>query len=263
VKVTGAMIVAISGSHADGAEGCRRLDRSGNTRHHASGKTASCAEGRDEHSADYLVHFSNLLLLVSYSVRDMLWLRWFAVAAALTNMPYFLLQPTVLWPPILWALVFTAINLYQITRIYLERRPVVLSADEQRLYDLAFRSLRPRDFLSLTLVGEWKNATAGEKILAEGVPVSRLCIPISGSAEVRKGGRPVGTLEPGQIVGTTLALTGSRSPVEATFTGSARYMSWPVESLRTFIDKRPDLRVALQGLVSRDLAGKVERLLVP
>src|SRR5215472_9905374 len=102
---------------------------------------------------DYLVHFSNILLLVSYSVRDMLWLRWFAVAAALINMPYFLLQPTVLWPPILWALVFTAINLYQITRIYLERRPVVLSADEQRLYDLGFRSLRPRDFLSLTLVG--------------------------------------------------------------------------------------------------------------
>ena len=30
---------------------------------------------------DYLVHFSNILLLVSYSVRNMLWLRWFAVAA--------------------------------------------------------------------------------------------------------------------------------------------------------------------------------------
>jgi hypothetical protein len=53
---------------------------------------------------DYLVHFSNILLLVAYSVRDILWLRWFAVAAALTNIPYFLLQGTVLWPPILWAL---------------------------------------------------------------------------------------------------------------------------------------------------------------
>ena len=42
-------------------------------------------------AADYLVHFSNILLLVSYSVRDILWLRWFAVAAALTNIPYFLL----------------------------------------------------------------------------------------------------------------------------------------------------------------------------
>jgi hypothetical protein len=26
-----------------------------------------------------LVYFSNMLLLVSYSVRDILWLRWFAV----------------------------------------------------------------------------------------------------------------------------------------------------------------------------------------
>jgi Popeye protein conserved region len=210
---------------------------------------------------DYLVHFSNVLLLVSYSVRDILKLRWFAVAAALTNMPYFLLQPTVLWPPILWAGVFTAINLYQISRIYLERRPVVLSGDEQTLYDLGFRSLRPREFVSLALVGEWKNGAVGEKVLTEGEPVSRLCIPIAGSADVRRQGRPVGRLEPGHIIGTALALTGAPSPVEATFTEPARYMSWPLPSLRAFMDKRPDLRVALQALVSRDLAVKVEGLL--
>jgi hypothetical protein len=54
------------------------------------------------HPTDYLVHFSNVLMLVAYSVRDILWLRWFAVAAALTNIPYFLLQPTRLWPPVVW-----------------------------------------------------------------------------------------------------------------------------------------------------------------
>src|SRR5215831_13572320 len=99
--------------------------------------------------ADYLVHFSNALMLVAYSVRDILWLRWFAVAAALTNIPYFLLQPTTLWPPVVWAGVFTTINLYQIARIYMERRPVALSKDEQALYELAFRALRPREFVSL------------------------------------------------------------------------------------------------------------------
>ena len=133
---------------------------------------------------DYLVHFSNILLLVAYSVRDILWLRWFAVAAALTNIPYFLLQKTVLWPPVLWALVFTAINLYQIARLYLERRPVVLSKDEQKLYELGFQSLRPREFLSLSLVGEWKSAQAGERLVTEGEPVSHLCIAIAGSAHV-------------------------------------------------------------------------------
>jgi CRP-like cAMP-binding protein len=196
-------------------------------------------------------------------VRDILWLRWFAVGAALTNIPYFLLQGTVLWPPILWALVFTAINLYQIAHIYLERRPVVLSEDEQKLYDLGFRSLRPREFVSLSLVGEWESAEAGARVVTEGEPVSCLCIPITGSAEVRKQGERIETLRPGQIIGTTLALTGDPSPVEVTFTEPARYMRWSLPSLRRFIDKRPDLRVALQGLVNRDLAGKLERLLSP
>ena len=151
----------------------------------------------DIHALNYLVHFSNILLVVSYSVRDILWLRWFAVAAALTNIPYFLLQGTVLWPPVLWALVFTAINLYQIVRLYLERRPIVLSQDEQKLYDLGFRSLRPREFVSLSLVGEWKSAEAGERVVTEGEPVSSLCIPITGSADVRKQGARIGALRAG------------------------------------------------------------------
>src|SRR5262245_45190017 len=93
------------------------------------------------HPIDYLVHFSNILLLVSYSVRNILWLRWFAVAAALTNMPYFLYQPNILWPPILWAGVFTAINLYQIWRLYMGRRPVTLTADDRTVYVIGFLSL--------------------------------------------------------------------------------------------------------------------------
>ena len=210
---------------------------------------------------DYLVHFSNILLLIAYSVRDILWLRWFAVAAALTNIPYFLLQRSVLWPPVLWALVFTAINLYQITRLYLERRPVQLSADEQKLYDLGFRSLRPREFLSLSLVGEWKIADSGERVVAEGEPVSSLCIAIAGNAEVRKQGQPLGVVQPGHIIGNALALTGERSPVEVTFTEPAHYLCWSLPSLRSFIDNRPDLRIILQSLVNRDLARKLETLL--
>ena len=212
------------------------------------------------HAADYLVHFSNVLLLISYSVRDILWLRWFAVAAALTNMPYFLLQGTVLWPPILWAMVFTSMNLFQIARIYAERRPVVLSPDDQQLYDLCFRSLRPREFVALSLVGEWKSADTGERVVTEGEPMSCLCIAVTGSAEVRKHGERIASLGPGHIIGTALAFTGEPSPIDVTFAEPARYMRWSVPSLRRFADKRPDLRVTLQGLVNRDLAGKIKRL---
>jgi hypothetical protein len=211
--------------------------------------------------ADYLVHLSNILLLVSYSVRDILWLRWFAVGAALINIPYFLLQGTVLWPPVLWALVFTAINLFQIARIYLERRPVVLSEDERKLYEFGFQSLRPREFVALALIGEWKSAAPGERLVKEGEPVPGVCISITGSADVRKQGDRIGTLGPGHIIGTALALTGAPSPVEIVFSEPARYMRWSLADLRSFMDKRPELRVTLQQLVNRDLAGKLEKLL--
>ena len=209
------------------------------------------------HPTDYLVHFSNVLMLVAYSVRNILWLRWFAVAAALTNIPYFLVEQNRLWPPVVWALVFTTINLYQIVRIYLERRSVTLSDDEQTLYDLAFRSLRPREFVSLVLIGEWKTAAAGDKVLMEGRAVSSICVAIDGTVRVHREGRDVGVIDPGHLIGTALALTGDPSPVDATFTRTARYMCWPLQSIRSFMDRRPDLRVTLQGLVNRDLALKL------
>jgi CRP-like cAMP-binding protein len=209
---------------------------------------------------DLLVHFSNVLLLIAYSVRDILWLRWFAVAAAVTNIPYFVLQRHVLWPPILWGVVFMAINLYQIARIYLERRPTRLSEDEQKLYDMAFRSLRPREFISLLLAGEWKTAAAGDTIVEEGKPVSAVNIVVSGSLQVRKDGQDLMPLNPGYLIGTGLALSGQPSPVAATFTEPARYFSWPLTNLRVFLDRRPDLRQALQGLVNRDLVAKLQEL---
>ena len=210
--------------------------------------------------ADYLVHLSNLLLLVSYSVRDILWLRWFAVAAALTVIPYYLAQPDVLWPPVIWGTVFMVINLWQIGRIYFERRPVVLSADEQKLYDMGFRALRPREFVSLVLVGEWRDAVSGEKVLEEGRPVESVGIAITGDVEIRRRGAIMGKLAPGNVIGTALALTGEPSPIEATFASPGRYIRWPLVNLRAFADRRPELRLALQRFVNADLARKVERL---
>lgn len=212
------------------------------------------------HPIDYLVHFSNILLLVSYSVRNMLWLRWFAVAAALTNMPYFLYQPSILWPPILWAGVFTAINLYQIWRIYMERRPVTLSADERTLYDMGFHALTLRDFVALVMVGAWTDAAAGHKMLREGQPVSSVSIAIRGNVRVHRHDRDLGFLEPGHVVGSAMALGGKPAPFDATFTEPGRYITWPLASVRRFTEGRPELLSALQRLVNQDLARKVERL---
>jgi hypothetical protein len=209
--------------------------------------------------ADVLVHLSNVLLLIAYSVRDILWLRWFAVAAALINIPYFLLQSNILWPPVGWAVVFTVINLYQIGRIYWERRPVVMSGEEKTLYDLGFQTLQPRDFLSLTMIGEWRTAAVGEKLMTAGECVTSICLPISGAVQVRRQDEVWGTLRPGQAIGTAMALLGEASPVDAVVSESTRYLCWPLAGIRTFLDRKPELRSTLSRLTNQELARKMQQ----
>ena len=84
-------------------------------------------------SADYFIHAANILLLVAYSVRDILWLRLFAVGASVVSIPYFLLQPTRLWAPLGWTVVFAGINLLQSWRLFMERQPVKLTAEEEEV----------------------------------------------------------------------------------------------------------------------------------
>jgi hypothetical protein len=206
---------------------------------------------------DILVHASNILLLVAYSVRDILWLRWFAVAAALTNIPFFLLQETILWPPVMWAGVFTAINLAQIWRIYMQRRPVKLTGDEQRLYALGFDSIRPRDFLSLTMLGSWEDAAEGKRMLEAGKPAEEVCIAVDGTVVMTRGEERVGELAPGQLIGVTMVLIGEPSPVDARFATRGRYIRWPLGRLRAFLDAKPDLRAAVLAHVKQDIARKL------
>lgn len=207
--------------------------------------------------ADYLVHVSNFLMLISYSVRDILWLRWFAVAAAFIVMPYYLAQPTVLWPPVVWGGVFAAMNLYQIALIYWERRPVQLNAEEQALYDMAFGSIRPRDFVSLLMAGEWKNAESGERLLTAGAPTDAIYIATAGDVEFRIGERAIGRLKPGQTIGLALAFTEESSSADAAFLTPGRYVKWATADLRHFLERKPEVRTALQQHVNAELAKRV------
>ena len=94
---------------------------------------------------DLLIHLANVLYLFAFMVRDILWLRILTVIAAACIIPYFYLRPEPLMTPIYWNLVFTALNVYWIVRLLLERRPVPMNEEEARLYQLAFRTMKPRD----------------------------------------------------------------------------------------------------------------------
>ena len=206
---------------------------------------------------NYFLHVANVLLLVAYSVRDILWLRLFAVTSALIAIPYFVLQPAPLWVPIAWSSVFAAINLFQSWRLFVERRPVKLTPEEEEVRRLAFEDLPPRKVLQVLSVGSWITAETGERMIERGKCPEAISLIVRGTVRVARNEGVVGDLVAGNLVGSALLLSGIPGDVDAVAIEPVRALRWEVETLERYLSANPEVRIVLQRHLARDLGGKL------
>ncbi len=209
---------------------------------------------------NYFIHAANLLLVVAYSVRDIMWLRLFAVTSSLISLPYFILQPTPQWAPIGWSLGFAGLNAFQSWRLYLERRPVKLTPDEEEVRRLAFAQLPPRKVLHLIGLGAWTTTAPGERLIEHGTPAKAISLVVRGTVRVLKDGQVLGELRAGDIVGSALVLSGAPAEVDAVTVEPVRALRWDVETLRRYLEADPETRSGFQRSLAHDLASKLQRL---
>src|SRR6266480_7685439 len=211
-------------------------------------------------SPNYFIHAANVLLLVAYSVRDILWLRLFAVGASLISIPYFVLQPTKLWAPLSWTIVFAAINLLQSWRLFMERRPVKLTPEEEDIRRLVFRDLPPRKVLQVLSIGSWTTLEVGQRLIEQGQLPETVSLIVRGKVRVTRDGRFLGELIAGDFVGSALILSRIPAEVDALTVESGRAMRWEVRALERYLTANPETRTVMLQHVARDLAAKVDRV---
>ncbi len=202
---------------------------------------------------ELLIHAANVLYLFAFMVRDILWLRILTVVAASCLIPYFYFQPVPLMTAVYWNLAFTALNLFWIARLFLERRPVKLSEEEQRLCELVFRTMTPREMIKILKLASWQSAVAGECFVERGKSLDRLMIIYSGKACVEVDGKNVTELQPGQFIGSISYITEETAPANIVALEPTRYVSWPTSKLQDFMKKNPDLHTALKTTLALDL----------
>ena len=202
-------------------------------------------------------HLANVIYVFSYLVTDILWLRALAVTGGFAYLTWTLTTPTPSPSLIGWTLVYNTINVVQIGRLFHERRPVRLDANEQGLYAATFRTLTPREFKRLLGTGQWRDAKPGEVLIAEGTHPGRVLVIATGRAVVKSGGRERATLGPGQFAGEMSFLTGTPTSASVEVVEPARFVSWPTAGLERCLVKNPPLRAALQLVMGRDLATKL------
>ena len=210
-------------------------------------------------SPNYFIHAANVLLLVAYSVRDILWLRLFAVGASLVSIPYFVLQPTKLWAPLSWTIVFAAINLLQSWRLFMERRPVKLTPEEEDIRRLVFRDLPPRKVLQVLSIGSWTTLEVGQRLTEQGKLSETVSLIVRGKVRVTRDGRVLGELIAGDVVGSALIFSSVPAEVDAVVLEPGRAMRWQFGTLERYLAANPETRTIMLQHVARDLAEKVER----
>ena len=207
---------------------------------------------------DYLINIANILYLFSYLVRDILWLRILTVIAASCLIPYFYFRPDPLVIAIYWNLLFTSLNIFWIGRLLIERRPVQLSGNDLRLYQLVFRCLTPREMQQLLKLGRWEKAAEQECFISQGNTLDRLMVICSGKACVMKDGIAVEELGDGQFIGGISFISENSAPADVIALEETYYMSWPKKELKAFLEGKAELHTALQLTLGFDLSKRLE-----
>ena len=204
-----------------------------------------------------LYNSANVLYLVSYLVKDILWLRLVTVLAGVL----LIVNASLTHAPVsvAWNALFTAINVYQSWLLILERRPVHLSDEEQRLYGRVFRSLTPREFVKLLAFARWEDAPPDARIVERGAELSHMMVIASGKMAVKVGERAIAELGEGRFIGEMSFISGEKPTADVVTLYRARYVAWPKAELRKVLADHPALRAALQLAIGGDLVTKLKQ----
>ena len=203
-----------------------------------------------------LLTAANVLYVFCYGVRDVLWLRILAVMAMTLLLPYYAIKD--LSAAIAWQGIFIPINLYWIVQIIRERRPPVMSDDEQKLYDRVFKgSCSAKNMLRLLSRAQWKEAAEGTRLIQRGADVDELLLIHEGAATVEVNGEEIAQLGVGDLVGEMCFMTRERTVANVSASGSIGYISWQRDALEELFAEKIELKSAMHEIIGRDLVQKI------
>jgi hypothetical protein len=206
--------------------------------------------------AAVLVHIAGILSLGGYLSRDQLVLRFLLFCGGCLYIAYYFLSAaTPLWDAIFWSSLFLTANLYVMVGLFMDRRHRALSPDEQRLAAV-FTSLSPGQFRRLLKAAKWNTAAEPTILTWEDRKPDSLFFVLDGTITIAKGERRF-MVSPGVFIGEIAWLLGTPATATVEVPAGARYVEWDAANLRNLLTRNPTLRIAFEGMLNRDLAGKL------
>ena len=211
---------------------------------------------------EVVANTSYAILLVSYIMRDILWLRVLTVVSLSFEIPYFYFQAVPLWDGISWDVAFIAINVYWIGRLVYDRRPVRFTDDQKRLWETALRRLHPRHARALFKIGKSRWVAPNEAISEPGETLNEIALISEGKVELKLNQTKVDELGPGNFIGPATFLERNLEfPTVANVVAvePTLMITWDKNQLRKLVDRDRDLSIAIESTFGLEIMNLLVR----
>ena len=158
---------------------------------------------------------------------------------------------------IFWLAVFIAINSFRIVGIIVEHRSIDFSEEELELHETVFQSFSSVEFMKLMRIGEWRVAESGHWFVQQGNTIEGLKLLFNGEVVIERGGKEVGRVRDGSMIGEMSFIQGGAATATVTSTRPCHYIVWPKDKLRQLLKRNPSMDIAMKHVFSMDLTRKL------
>ena len=205
-------------------------------------------------------HLAFGLIAFSFLVKDIMYLRVLSILASLFSVFYnFAIPDTPMWLAINWNLVFVTVNVYHISVLIYEKRPVKMKPKDRELYETLFKDLSPVEYLKISKAAKWKKFKSGQKVIVESKPVKDLILIYNGTVDVVVDKKKVAELKDGQFVGEMSFLTGKDATATCIVKHDTECLVWKQPEFKSLLQRNPSLYYTIQSLLSSQISDAVTK----
>jgi len=166
-----------------------------------------------------------------------------------------------LWEAVYISLLIASANLFGLFSLLARNSQWAIPRAHKDIYG-HFPGLPPGDFRTLLHLAERKIADQEIKLTTENAPLTKLFYIIEGETAVTKQGDNF-LVPGGTFVGEVAYLMGKRASASTRLLEGAEYLEWSVLDLQNASARSARFKLALESVLSMDLAQKVSRSVAP
>ena len=214
-------------------------------------------------SPEILVWIAGALYAFGYLVINQVILRILVlIGTGFYTWYYFVVSDDPLWEAIIISLVIGAANIIGLSSLTLRNSRFAVPSKHRDIYNQRFKNMPPGDFRQLMKFARREVTQSERTITTEGATVNELYFVVSGNLTIEKRCETF-TMPAGLFVGEIAYLTKQKGSATTKVPAGPEVLIWDFAVLKKHGARKPRFKLALEAMISKDLAVKVAFAVAP